>query len=238
MYQPDPVQTCKVEGFACRLSMKSRRLQGQKGQIVQAARRLYETQGVHRTTVKDIAQEVGITRELVYYYFSGKQQITDAVLDDYVEDLVESALVWNEGRVFGQTSESLRTCVQAFRRALYDASGQPRPMISVLEELGCRDEFDVRAVRETVNAINACVVTEYARFHKIEIDMVYEMFCVVLFGLVGLVKVYPGITDDELMKVIEQTLRLDMHPLASPPSAEKRNAAPLENAERRSESTM
>ena len=82
MYQPDPVQTCKVEGFACRLSMKSRRLQGQKGQIVQAARRLYETQGVHRTTVKDIAQEVGITRELVYYYFSGKQQITDAVLDD------------------------------------------------------------------------------------------------------------------------------------------------------------
>lgn len=219
MYQPDPVQTCKVEGFACRLSMKSRRLQGQKGQIVQAARRLYETQGVHRTTVKDIAPEVGITRELVYYYFSGKQQITDAVLDDYVEDLVESALVWNEGRVFGQTSESLRTCVQAFRRALYDASGQPRPMISVLEELGCRDEFDVRAVRETVNAINACVVTEYARFHKIEIDMVYEMFCVVLFGLVGLVKVYPGITDDELMKVIEQTLRLDMHPLASPPSA-------------------
>lgn len=199
--------------------MKSRRLQGQKGQIVQAARRLYETQGVHRTTVKDIAQEVGITRELVYYYFSGKQQITDAVLDDYVEDLVESALVWNEGRVFGQTSESLRTCVQAFRRALYDANGQPRPMIRVLEELGCRDEFDVRAVRETVNAINACVVTEYAHFHKIEIDMVYEMFCVVLFGLVGLVKVYPGITDDELMKVIEQTLRLDMHPLASPPSA-------------------
>lgn len=199
--------------------MKSRRLQGQKGQIVQAARRLYETQGVHRTTVKDIAQEVGITRELAYYYFSGKQQITDAVLDDYVEDLVESALVWNEGRVFGQTSESLRTCVQAFRRALYDANGQPRPMIRVLEELGCRDEFDVRAVRETVNAINACVVTEYAHFHKIEIDMVYEMFCVVLFGLVGLVKVYPGITDDELMKVIEQTLRLDMHPLASPPSA-------------------
>lgn len=219
MYQPDPVQTCKVEGFACRLSMKSRRLQGQKGQIVQAARRLYETQGVHRTTVKDIAQEVGITRELVYYYFSGKQQITDAVLDDYVEDLVESALVWNEGRVFGQTSESLRTCVQAFRRALYDANGQPRPMIRVLEELGRRDEFDVRAVRETVNAINACVVTEYARFHKIEIDMVYEMFCVVLFGLVGLVKVCPGITDDELMKVIEQTLRLDMHPLAPPPSA-------------------
>ena len=92
-------------------------------------------------------------------------------------------------------------------------------MIRVLEELGCRDEFDVRAVRETVNAINACVVTEYAHFHKIEIDMVYEMFCVVLFALVGLVKVYPGITDDELMRVIEQTLRLDMHPLASPPSA-------------------
>lgn len=44
----------------------SKRLGGQKGEIMQAARKLYEQQGVACTSVKDIAREVGITRELVY----------------------------------------------------------------------------------------------------------------------------------------------------------------------------
>lgn len=191
----------------------SKRLAGPKGEIVQAARKLYEQQGVACTTVKDIAREAGITRELVYYYFRNKQAVTEAVLDDYVEDLVESAIVWNEMRKFGDTRGSLKKCIATFRRALYDAAGKPRPMIAVLEELGVRDEFDVRAVRETVDCINAHIVTEYAAYHKVEIELVYEMFCVVIFGMVGLLKVKPDISDEALMKVVEQTLRLDMKPL-------------------------
>ncbi len=34
------------------------------------------------------------------------------------------------------------------------------------------------------------------------------------FGLVGLVKVKPTICDEDLMKVVEQALRLDMEPVA------------------------
>lgn len=216
MRNTDKLQTRTVEGSTGRLSIESGRLTGQADQIVQAARALFEKKGVAKTTVKDIALEAGVTRELVYYYFRGKQDITEAVLNDYVEDLVESAAVWNESRAFGQTRESLRSCIQAFRRALYDADGNSRPMIKVLEELGCRDAFDVQAVRRTVDCLNACVVTEYAKFHRVEIDMVYEMFCVVIFGMVGLMKINPHITDEELMRVVEQTLRLDMNPLERP----------------------
>ena len=39
------------------------------------------------------------------------------------------------------------------------------------------------------------------------------MFCVVIFGLAGFVKMNPQIEDDVLMKVVEQTLRLDMVPI-------------------------
>ena len=45
------------------------------------------------------------------------------------------------------------------------------------------------------------------------------MFCLVVFGLVGLVKVNPRISDEDLMKVVEQTLRLDMTPLDAPSPA-------------------
>ena len=179
------------------------------------ARSLFERQGVRATTVKDIAAEAGVTRELVYYYFENKQAVIDAVLDDYVEDLVESVVVWNESRARSAIRpDPFKTCIATFRRALYDAEGNQRPMIRVLEELGMRDSFDVRAVRETVDCIHDHIVVEYAEYHHIEIDLVYEMFCVVIFGLVGLVKINPDISDEALMKVVEQALRLDMDPIA------------------------
>lgn len=195
---------------------ESRRLTGPAGDIMLAARSLFERQGVAKTTVKDVAAEAGVTRELVYYYFENKQAVIDAVLDDYVEDLVESVIVWNESRRFGDTPGSLRACIATFRRALYDAEGNQRPMIAVLEELGVRDAFDVRAVRETVDCINDNIVAEYAAYHQVEIEFVYDMFCVVIFGLVGLVKINPAISDEALMKVVEQTLHLDMEPLKAP----------------------
>lgn len=192
-------------------SSEGGRLAGPAGDIMLAARVLFEERGIARSTVKDIAAEARVTRELVYYYFENKQAVVDAVLDDYVADLVESVAVWNESRAFGDTPGSLKTCIAAFRRALYDASG-PRPMIQVLEELGIRDAFDVRAVRETVGFLDRRVLAEYAVYHQIEIDLVYEMFCVVIFGLVGIVKIEPDISDESLMKIVEQTLHLDMRP--------------------------
>ena len=203
-----------------RSAVESRRLGGPAGEIMLAARTLFERRGVGKTTVKDIAAEANVTLELVYYYFENKQAVIDAVIDDYVEDLVESVLVWNESRVFGDTAGSLRSCIAAFRRALYDANGL-RPMIRVLEELGVRDAFDVRAVRETVD----CLLVEYAEYHQVEIEFVYEMFCVVIFGLVGLVKIDPDISDEALMKVVEQTLHLDMEPLALDVSAKRQDSA-------------
>ena len=192
---------------------ESRRLQGTPGAITSAARKLFERDGVHATTMTAIADEAYVTRELIYYHFGNKNGVIEAVLDDYVEDLVESVIAWNESRVFGDTTGSLRKCICTFRYALYDAEGEPRPMIGVLEELGVRDAFAVRATLETVDCLHDHVAVEYAAYHKIEIELVYEMFCVVLFGLVGLVKAKPRISDDDLMKVVEQTLRLDMIPL-------------------------
>ena len=205
-----------------RSAVESRRLGGPAGEIMLAARTLFERRGVGKTTVKDIAAEANVTRELVYYYFENKQAVIDAVIDDYVEDLVESVLVWNESRVFGDTAGSLRSCIAAFRRALYDANGL-RPMIRVLEELGVRDAFDVRA--ETVDCLSGRVLVEYAEYHQVEIEFVYEMFCVVIFGLVGLVKIDPDISDEALMKVVEQTLHLDMEPLALDASAKRQDSA-------------
>ena len=105
------------------------------------------------------------------------------------------------------------------KRALVLSGGGSRGAYEVgawraLEELGVRDAFDVRAVRETAEFLCRNVADEYERYHDVEIDLLFEMFCVMLFGLVGLLKIDPAVSDDTLMKVVEQTLRLDMGPLS------------------------
>lgn len=187
---------------------ESRRLTGTAGSIVQTARMLFETNGVARTTVKEIAVEANVARELIYYYFEDKQKLIEAVLDDYTEDVVESVIVWNEMRPFDDIPGGLRECVASFRRTLYVNNG-PRPMIAVLEEIGVRDAFLTYSVAETVACIDANLVAHYAEYHQIAIDFVYEMFCVTIFGVIGLLKVDPNISDETLMRVIAQTLRLD-----------------------------
>ncbi len=211
--QPGDTRSLRITGHQRNASVE--RLTGQAGDIMQAARTLFETKGVRASSVTAIAAEAGITRELFYYYFANKQTVIEAVLDDYVADMVETVLVWNELRVFGDTPTSLKRCIVALRHALYGADG-PRPMIAVLEELGVRDDFDVRAVRETVDCINDHIVSEYAAYHNIEIEFVREMFCVLIFGLIGLMKVNPDITDETLMRIVVQTLRLDMRVIEKP----------------------
>ena len=70
-----------------RSAVESRRLGGPAGEIMLAARTLFERRGVGKTTVKDIAAEANVTRELVYYYFETKQAVIDAVIDEYVDSL-------------------------------------------------------------------------------------------------------------------------------------------------------
>ena len=175
-----------------------------------------------------IARKAGVARSLVYYYFPDKQAVIDAVLDDFLEDIVESVSTWNELRAFGDTPSELKNCVAAFRRTLYTSSGQLRPMFAVLEELGMRDQFATRAVRESVACIQSYIVSEYMAYRTIDIQLIPETFGLVLFGIVGMMKAKPDITDEELATLIAQTLRLDMTVMAPPPWPEHPDAPTLQ----------
>lgn len=207
---------------------RSARLNGTAGDIMLAARELYETEGVAASSMAAIARKAGVARSLVYYYFPDKQAVTDAVLDDYLEDMLESVSTWNELRIFGDMPAELKNCVSAFRRTLYTASGKPRPMFTVLEELGLRDRFATQAVREVVSCIQDYIVSEYTAYRTIEIRLVPETFGLLLFGLAGMMKAKPDITDEELAELIVQTLRLDMTVLDPPPWPEHPDAPALQ----------
>ncbi len=190
---------------------------------MQSARALFERDGVHATSIAAVAKEAGVARGLVYYYFPDKQSIIDAVVDDYIEDVLDTIGIWNESRVFGDTPGELMHCVAAFRRVMFDASGRRRPMFTVVDELGMRDEFSRRVVLSAVECIHHDVVMEYAAYHSISIESVPEMFAMVLYGIAGVMKAYPDITDEQVARLVAQSLHLDMRVIDPPPWRSGRN---------------
>lgn len=62
-----------------------------RGRIVQAAIALFGTKGYHNTMIAEIAREAGYTRNIVRYYFSSKEELGCAAIDEWMRLFSEQA---------------------------------------------------------------------------------------------------------------------------------------------------
>ena len=53
------------------------------GQIKQSALRLFETKGIRKTTVAELAESVGIAKGTFYNFYSTKGQLVAEIMDDF-----------------------------------------------------------------------------------------------------------------------------------------------------------
>lgn len=180
-----------------------------RAEIVEAARELYDTQGLASTTVKDITEKVGVSRGLLYHYFASKEDVTQAVLDSYVEDFVEMVRLWNESRVRGDVRGALVSCVKMLRRGVFDS--EPfRWSVANSENAGLYQKFISLTASRLARFLTDTTAVEYARYHYQRIDHVYETFYLLVVGLVSYVRQNPDAPDELLEDLIAQALRLDL----------------------------
>jgi AcrR family transcriptional regulator len=59
--------------------------------IVQAALKLFSTQGYHGTGIADILKESGVKRGSLYHHFSSKKELAFAAIDEQVRLIMETA---------------------------------------------------------------------------------------------------------------------------------------------------
>ena len=180
-----------------------------RAQIVAAARELYEERGLSHTTVKDITEAVGVTRSLFYHYFPDKEAVTAAVLDDYVAEFREMVDHWNASREPRNVRKSLHDCITMLRRGVFD-KGSFRADLARNENAGLYLQFAARSADVLARHLTDTTARDYARFHHLELDHLYEMFYVLITGLVGYIRRYPDAPDEVLECVVAQTLHLDL----------------------------
>lgn len=60
-----------------------------RGEILNAALELFGHEGYHNTTISKVAKEAGISKGLVYNYFSSKEELIRQIVDQGIEEMME-----------------------------------------------------------------------------------------------------------------------------------------------------
>jgi AcrR family transcriptional regulator len=59
--------------------------------IIQAAQGMFNTRGYRSVTIKELADQLGMSKKTIYQYFSGKEEIATAVVEECMKRLDEVA---------------------------------------------------------------------------------------------------------------------------------------------------
>ena len=101
-------------------------------QILDAAERLFASQGFARTTIKDIGRQAGLNSALLYYYFADKDQLYREVLRRFVSRLVSRTMTALTSE--GAPDAQVRSLLSAQAELLIANPHFPRLMVRELAE--------------------------------------------------------------------------------------------------------
>lgn len=60
-------------------------------EIVKTAQNFFINKGYVETKVSDIVKSIGVSQGTFYYYFKSKKEVIDAIIDDYIKELIQKA---------------------------------------------------------------------------------------------------------------------------------------------------
>ncbi|MBP3884180.1 MAG: TetR/AcrR family transcriptional regulator [Olsenella sp.] len=180
-------------------------------QIIDSTKRLFEERGIEHTSVRDIAKRANISRSLFYHYFSCKEDVTDAILDDYVTGFVTAIQDWNATRTPGDVRGALNDCVRLLRSQLFETDAFRTDLLKGKNAL-LYQQFVQRCAESLARYLTDTTAKDYARRHAVEIKHVYEEFYLLITGLIGYVRHNPNASDELIADLIADTLHLDLEP--------------------------
>ncbi|MBL8264105.1 MAG: TetR/AcrR family transcriptional regulator [Xanthomonadaceae bacterium] len=103
-----------------------------RDRLLDAATRRFAAQGIGGTSLRDIANEAGVTPALVHYYFGGRDALLAAVIEERVMPLIQGLRAPVQ-----QAGDNLRALIDGFvRTVIATASANPwLPQLWVREVL-------------------------------------------------------------------------------------------------------
>ncbi len=89
-----------------------------RAQILEAALKLFSSFGYHGTSMRDIAEEAGVSTGNVYHQFPDKESLFRALLDQYFEALAQPDFPFNKALAAGAFPNDLEALARAARESV------------------------------------------------------------------------------------------------------------------------
>ena len=82
-----------------------------RSRLRQLALKLFAEQGYEKTSLREIAEQLGVTKAALYYYFKSKDDIVRSLVEDYVSDM-DALIAW--GKTQSRTPETRAEIVRRY----------------------------------------------------------------------------------------------------------------------------
>ncbi|HLZ61506.1 MAG TPA: helix-turn-helix domain-containing protein, partial [Ktedonosporobacter sp.] len=105
--------------------------------LTEAAETLFYQQGVHRTTLADIAQEAEVPLGNVYYHFRTKEALIEAVIEARLRENRENFATWEQDP---DPHHRLLSFIRAERAGAEHLAAYGCPCGSLSQEMGKSDD--------------------------------------------------------------------------------------------------
>jgi AcrR family transcriptional regulator len=169
-----------------------------RAQIIDTAARLFVDQGFANTSMEDIAQSLGVSRGVLFYYFDGKTALGDEALRIGVRSYVD----YVQSRVTRKRSAKAK--LQEYTDACLDyQADHPQLYISFVELLGCLGEneekyrltksLNQRTRRQLIEIINQGI--EAGEFARVDARTLADILQTFIDGMMAMTAMEPGTVD-------------------------------------------
>jgi AcrR family transcriptional regulator len=91
-----------------------------RSRLRELALRLFAEQGYEKTSLREIAERLGVTKAALYYYFKSKEDIVRSLVEDYVAEL-DQLIAW--GNTQPRTAAARAEIIRRYLRIVANGAG-------------------------------------------------------------------------------------------------------------------
>lgn len=133
---------------------------GSRRLILDTAARLLRSGGYHQTTLREIAEAVGIRKASLYYHFASKEEIVEAVVNDGVRFVHEAVVAALAATQTAPPRQRLEAAIGAHLTALHGNSDYTSASIKVFTFGGSPAPDSVLSVRRAYEDVWRGLIAE------------------------------------------------------------------------------
>lgn len=177
-------------------------------EILQAVIAVCSTESIGKLSVSSITARVGCARSLFYHYFPSKEAALEAALDYTIDAFIARLRAWNESRELGDIEGALDGISELLKTLVLEMPG----ISSSITEGGdavLYTTFVNRVAERCARYICESTVVDFARYHEILIDNVFETFYVLISGLILYIRSHRDVPVSVIKDIIACTLHIE-----------------------------